>query len=491
MSDAQANTRFARRDETRLPALAVEIGRKAATTPTIDKLEKLMQRDANKAHAFWSQMRTDLRLIGRSKWSHVKRLEDQLRGELNHLLESGIFSYPHTLISLGITPETSLQEKKLLLGVEDLISSNPSPKDKELEEFMKQGSYQRRQQEWKWRIANAAEEFNDLGWYPFFVTLTVNPNLYDAKQIWTENKPFRKYIRSLVNVVCKCVGDKPAHKNNTPESHYLQYVGMVEHGKSRMHHHAHFLIWMREIPEAWKKCPNRNIADPRRRNQRECKHMRRYWKYSLPGLSPAIYFRSVGDVWQRIGHCLPVDKKGNPINIGTSRQSGGYVTKYMAKDFKEWNHRIKATRNLGMTRLKAHLNSLNSHQVEALTWRPTIYGTYHSMTMIHTCPVGLLRREAKHRLWFVHYHQKCMDSKNCLKRDYGTWQRLRQSVRNGARPDRMHLQEFYDWASEHLPVITGYCEKRLRQVHETLRGIFPRVIQENRVSIAGEDFGYT
>lgn len=444
---------------------------------------------ANKAAAYWAQRRTDLTLMERSTKCtdlDISALEE----ELTHILELGNLIYPPTLERIGLEPNLSYSERRARLGLR-ATEYAPTRHEIDFHHRMKELTTNARQAEWKWRIANHAEEYQALGWYPFFITLTVDPNRHDPEQIWKEGRAFRKYIRSLVNIVCKELGHAPAHKTNTPESCYVTYVGVVEHGKSRQHHHGHFLVWMREIPASWKRCPNAPIGNPQARNRRECLQLRPYWKYSLPGLSKALYFRSIGDIWSRLGFCHPL-KDGKPVKIGTPRQSGGYVTKYLGKDHKEWRHRVKATRNLGKHKLLKLMQTLPAGTVEALTWRPLLSSQNHLVKMTHTVPLGLLRRTAKQERFFRDFRERSMDLKTLISKATVGFQRMLGSVRAGVRPERMPLPEFYDWVSAHLPATTGYCDKRLIEAHELLRELFPvdRRTPE-RVSIGGNVSGYT
>eukprot|EP00918_Siedleckia_nematoides_P004062 GHVU01009148.1.p1 GENE.GHVU01009148.1~~GHVU01009148.1.p1 ORF type:complete len:345 (+),score=15.02 GHVU01009148.1:389-1423(+) len=223
---------------------------------------------------------------------------------------------------------------------------------------------------WSWRIKQEAEQKQEDGWYPFFVTLTIDPKKcdgiqhydYDQKplpiynsprELWEKGREFRKYIKRLASVAAHVLGHPSPHKKNKkfgyrPESDYITYAGVIEHGKSQEHHHAHIMIWMKAIPHTWKVDPNSGRM-PQYRYQRECKLMRHYWPWCVADQKPALYFRSKGDIWSRMGHVTPIDKEtGQPINIAHIQAVGNYITKYMQKGTKLWHHRMKCTRNLGM-----------------------------------------------------------------------------------------------------------------------------------------------
>ena len=469
-------------------------------------LEQIQRSLANKASAYWAKRRTDLRLLEMAKSEHVpgkSHRAETLLGELEYILESTNLIYPPSLNLYGIKSEMKLAERKVAL---DIPAYRPNHSKNEIEfiEKLQDMAALGRQSEWKWRIANHAEEYQEKGWYPFFITLTVDPQMHDPEEVWREGRALRRYIRRLCNVVTSELELPKVHKTpGMQESDYITYVGVIEHGKSREHHHGHFLIWMKEIPDSWKSDPNKGLS-PSERINRENKHLRYYWgephpdnpkimiPYSDARLSPALYFRSVGDVWSKLGHVTPVDKNGKPVRIGTARQSGSYVTKYLAKDFKEWKHRVKATRNLGKKRLINRIRYLTDSQVEALTWRATNHNTSHSLTMIHSVPLVLTRRLARQEHFYRKYRENSWDITSLTRQVSGVFSKMLASCRAGTRPERMQSEEFYDWLSRLLPAQSGYCEKRLIEAHRLLAKDFPRedyFVQH--VSIPGNEIGYS
>ena len=424
-------------------------------------------------HNYWATARQNLALLHRAKTP--ESTIDNVRQEYADILESSILNYPPTLKLLGLEPEFSFLEKKAALGIAGM-QPEYTDNQRKLLKRLKDSQDETRKANWKWRISQEIEEKQRLGWYPFFVTLTVNPDWTDPERLWKEGREFRKYIRRLSKVVTKELGHPPAHKKPyRPESDYITYVGVIEHGKSREHHHAHFLIWLREIPSKWKTCPNKYIRNPANRQNRECISMRTYWKWSLPGLSKAYYFRTKGDRWHALGHCIPIDPKTQkPVYIAGARQSGAYVTKYIQKDHKQWKHRVKATRNLGMKTLKETISKLQIQIVEALSWRPHNYSQHHLANMTHSVPLGLVRLVAKQVHWQKKLEQESLDFQSVMINNSGTFTKMLRSSLRGQRPDRMCSKEFYDWVCQFLPVQRGYCEKRHLVSNQRLGIAFPR-----------------
>ena len=454
-------------------------------------LDKLEQKFANLHEKFWAKMRTNLSLLMKSDLIDELRI-DEVKEELATILDSGVLTYPHTLRQAGLEPDMSLEERKTLLELVKQKIVHTDSEEKFLNDMAHKASVIRKAN-WSWRIGQEAEELQREKWHPFFVTLTVDPSRCDPKELWQKGREFRKYIRRLVNVVCKELGHPPAHKKPyRPESEYVKYAGVIEHGQSREHHHGHFVIWLRAVPASWRACPNAGIRNPAARVRNECLPMRTYWKWSLPGLSPALYFRSVGDVWQtEYGFVLPL-KDGKPMKVSVPRTAGYYITKYLSKEHKEWHHRMKATRNLGMVTLKRTIAMLDQTVVEALTWRPKKSSTNISLMMIHSVPLGLVRSEAKRRNYLLRFRRNQLDLMELLKPNYEIFKKMLCSVRSGVRPDRMDSSDFYDWVGQHLPDPRGYSRTRLLAAHTYLSITFP--VDKSRVNhtkIGGNDIGHT
>ena len=448
---------------------------------------------------YWSTQRQNVQLMRRAEIP--ESTIDNYMAELQDILESPILNYPLTLSELGLDPESTYKEKKEILG----ISTAPfveSINQKRLDAFLKDKALQSRKANWSWRISQEVDDKQRAGWYPFFITLTIDPRRVEKEYestlaFWKEGREWRKWIRSLVNVVCEELGHPPAHKKTRqfgyrPESDYVTYVGVIEHGKSREHHHAHVLVWMREIPSSWKQDPNRYVRDPKQRVNRECKPLSTMWKWSLPGLSPANYFRTKGDVWSKLGHGYPIDSNtGRPVIVGGPRQAAAYVTKYLQKELKEWHHRVKATRNLGLHRLKVEIKKLEAETVEALTWRPQSSSHLHLVSLIHSVPIGLMRSIAKQVDFSNKLEQGRLVFRDLMSSNTQVYSKMLKSVQAGVRPDRMRSSEFYDWVCGHLGGQKGYCEKRMLEAHSNFKEKFKRNLVNINSTVLGANDGST
>ena len=466
-------------------------------SPSYDKLQRLQDkinvieaRQARASQQYWATMKTNVALLNRSDLVDEFTI-DQVKSELGDILDLGILNYPQTLRECGITPEMSFVERKAILGLRIKGKEHDEDETRFLEDMAYKAD-QGRKSNWTWRIAQEAKEKQELGWHPFFVTLTVDPMKTCPKLLWQNGREFRKFVRKLCNVVCSELGHPMSHKPPyRPESDYVTYAGVIEHGASREHHHAHFIIWMREIPSEWKQCPNRNIRNPANRIQNDCKPMRRFWHWSLPGLSKFNYFRSIGDCWERkYNFVLPL-KDGAPMKVAPPRIAGIYITKYLTKEHKEWHHRMKCTRNLGLTKVRNLINKLTLDQAISLTWRAETSASNLSLMKIHSAPLGLIRSLAKRKVFLEKYRLNRLDLTELITSSYPTFSRMLSSVRAGVRPDRMHSSEFFDWLGQYLPEQTGYSEKKLLRVHWLLAEHFPpEKDKHNHVKIGGNNIGY-
>ncbi len=428
--------------------------------------------------------------------NYGKHYAKRLNKEMTDILDSGSLIYPPCLEELGLNPDMTRGDIIDWLDVDNYRyywSDDPNiDPEKRFLEFTEQLTAQTRKSNWCFRVGQAAEELNDQKWFPFFVTLTVNPQATDPEKLWRDGVEFRHWLRRLNKIVTNEMGVKPSHKSGVPASDYVKHMAVIEHGKSREHHHMHALIWMRAIPDSWKQCPNRGIPNSNARIRQRCLGMETLWPWSLPGLSQAKYWRSVGDIWEMdYNHVLPL-VKGKPQNIGRPRMAGQYITKYLTKDHKEWTHRVKATRNLGLVTLKKVISHLHPTTIKELTWRSKTSSQNQCLQKIHCVPLNLIRSIAKPKNYYHQLKSGTLDYHNALNRNYATYTKMLDNVRNGDRPDRMDSNQFYDWLSLCLPDLEEYSEKKHKKAHEVFREIFPPdIIRVKSIKIGANQIGHT
>ena len=446
---------------------------------------------------FWAQMRSTAYLFSKSTIPTGTQAT-RLVQELGDILGKRITTYPPVLRELGIGENTSYRHKKLLLGLDmDVDRQEISDNERKFMTHMINKAAQAQKANWTWRITQEAQDKQEKGWYPFFVTLTVDPKVTDPEKLWKEGRELRKYIRRLAKISAGLLGHPPPHKKTKdfgyrPESDYVTYAGVIEHGKTQEHHHGHFMIWMREIPSAWKVDPNAGRL-PAHRTERENKHMRYLWPWAIASQKPALYYRTKGDIWSELGHVTPLDKKtGQSIKINSVEAVGNYVTKYMQKGTKVWHHRMKCTRRLGLQKIQALINSLTKNQLTPLTWRPQHSSHLHSVSLIHSVPQGLIRSLSRHRLFSIQWTERQLALETLMKTNYEHYRQMLRSVRDGARPDRMPSAEFYDWVQQFLPEEKEYSRPRLEHSHQLLAEQFPKQkIRVQPVVLGANDNGFT
>lgn len=413
----------------------------------------------------------------RANSAQHRALSGDCRKAIHYILEYNTLLYPPHFGALGFPKNQTFSEFKAKLGFD------PSPKIddvEDLEKFLKERAANARRSEWIWRIGQAAEELQRDQWYPFFITLTVDPFRHNPRDVFDYKgqgrSPWQQYLHRLTLLVCKELGERPYHKTNQPRDRYVRYVANIEHGKSREHHHLHGIVWLRTIPPAWKLCPNRTQHDPRRRTKDRCLPMESLWPYSLPGLSPHKYFRSVNDVWSKNhGFCIPWDaKKNKPLNVNPPRLAGLYVGKYISKGADpEWQHRVKATRNLGTMAIRQFCENRRVETLEPLLWRPQTFSQSLFLRTIHSCPTALVRKEAQRVLFFRGYQSKTLTLADVTPEPSVIWQMLVSKELAGQSIRRMPSPRLFDLIVAHLPAQKEFCEKRFRRAHEKLASVSP------------------
>lgn len=430
------------------------------------------------AHAaFFSQVRTDLQLVEQSGLFSAD-YKAQVRDECERGLDTLNLIYPPTLERLGFERGMPYKARRALMDLA-VVGKQPTDAETRLLEWFSDGAASSRKAAWQWRISQEAVQMDQRGWFPFFVTLTVDPRKYDGYEIFgPKSRHWQRYLRRVCNVVTKALGHRPAHKTNTPPAEYMRYVAVVEHGQSGFHHHAHALIWLREIPDEWKLCPNRNVRGDRAIHRR-CKALETLWPYCISSTRPALYYRSVGDIWSRLGHVYPLDANTRrPMVVRPPEAAGAYLSKYMQKGSRKWKHRTKATRSLGLRNLIQFLNLLPMKMLDQLARRPQSHSHCHILTTTQTVPTGLLRSKAK-------WHRYCRRMSSwtiveLLEPTMKPWKDLCASVNSGMKPWRLPSEERFDWVQSLLPPEKiAYSEDDFFNALEHLMDVFPRIHTRN------------
>ena len=398
-------------------------------------------------------------------------VREQVREQFLSQLETGnIIDIPPALAELGIDSYAmSLPARRGVLG----LPQRQAGKDSRLSMYLRDVASQARRSMWCYRVGQENEACRE--WYGFFVTLTVDPARADAREIMESGDEWRRYRVRVAEVARRACGEAQQHRGGPPREAYFRYVAVVEHGKSRTHHHLHALLWLRDIPHEWKRDPN---ASRVRKNATDVPGLKALWPWG--SVTKASPFRFVGDVWTlRHQWVIPV-VKGRPLQLAPAAAAGGYLMKYLGKETKEWNHRVKASRGLGLRSLRALLRRQSRKWLMAAAtrpWDPTSQRLRESSSV----NVGVLRREARLMLW-----SRIWDSPSRHRRihrwmtrtRFDVFSRMRASVADGERPWAMDSLQQSDWltACAYHPA-QSVSSDRLEEVWSVLAEGYPRLRQ--------------
>jgi hypothetical protein len=269
---------------------------------------------------FLANVKTTLRLMEYSKDLTLAQ-KREARRECATFLAKDNLNYPPSLRALGLNENMDLYERREKLGLHTLPYTEKDEAVVEFQNLMATSTRKSLKANWIWRIGQEAREKAEEGWYGFFCTLTLDPHqlLYhgipSAQFFWEDGTEFRNWLHNLAKISAKACGQPRAIKNGASDRDFVQHVGVIEHGKSGSHHHMHLLVWMRDVPPSWKRDPNKNVRDPKRRVIDFCRPMRSTWPWSLPGIGDMKYFRHEGDQWSRLGFHLPYLPKKQKVCV--------------------------------------------------------------------------------------------------------------------------------------------------------------------------------
>lgn len=429
-----------------------------------------------KEENYVSELRSTLKLFEKSTITTHREYREAKRQCIDNLARKNLI-YPKCFSDRGLTLGMPYQDRKELLGLYDHYQM--SPEEKRFQQFLETEQRKMRKANWEFRIGSHAEYMRDKEWFGFFVTLTVCPTrcrregYQTSKDMWKHGKVFSRYIRRVADISAKACGHPSAISRGASAKDYVHYAGVIEHGKSGDHHHMHLILWMRGIPSEWKRCPNRNIVRQEHRTKQTCWGLSTQWPLSLPGIGVASYFRHEGDQWSKLGFATPMAKNGQPMRINPAEKAGLYIAKYMEKEDKRWEHRIKATRGLGLDRLKQVLLKLHLSHLEALTHRIRNYSLNVSVQTTLSVPQGILRYVAKQIVFSIKWDLGLHNWESVLQENCDAYPRMLRSVKDGAEPHKMHSKAYYDWVTKHLPEPKGYCEHQIAEAYLQLIDHFP------------------
>ena len=399
---------------------------------------------------------------------------------LNQLEVLNLIQIPLILKEFGIDWSTSLADRRRILKIPS-FSQSPALRriDAKLYDWCVKSASAQRRQSWIWRVGEEAAARDAANWYPFFVTLTVDPKVYDARTVMGDGIEWNRYRERVSEIARRCVGVS----QSAPVGSYFRSVGVVEHGKSRAHHHIHALLWLAGIPDSWTIDPNFGRVLP---NATDVLPLKAVWPWG--SVTKAEAFRYASDIWSRDLGWRWSMPNGQPRRALPVFASGAYLFKYLQKESKEWKHRVKSSRGLGLSRLWKWLNTLAPMSLLLLSLPPM---TREQLTLSVNCgvPSSLMRQQARRMLMRKLWASPSLRSRLMMMyqmRNYSGYQKMLVSVGNGARPWSMDLEELQDWRLCTLLSLVGAASyEAVDQVWSWAADAFPLQDGEAIATLAG------
>lgn len=318
---------------------------------------------------------------------------------------------------------------------------------------------QSRARDWRYRVTVESEEMARLGWFPLFVTLTVDQKRYVPSEVM-ESGAWNDFKQRLFEKV-RIAGGAP---RKTPVAQYARYFAVIENGHSGWHHHLHAVIWVRFLPS--------DIADPTigglKKRYVDIRPFSSLWEFGFAEVK-AIW-QTGACPWRKIGWVTPTPK-GRPQKVSAPGATGAYICKYLdkQKDGENWHYRTRTTRNLGMQEIQRTLNSLTVGQLILTQFKPG-YDQVLSHSISHRMPMALLRQHSRRELILrsrTSLRLRSLLATHSIRQVQMPFLLMQSSVQDGAKPWLMVSRQRYEWLLSCVdPKQTGHCEK-----HEVLSNV--------------------
>ena len=410
--------------------------------------------------------------------------------QINHVMSpDGFASVPEIrdlvgdLIAHGLGPEIPYQNKKLELGLlkKRDFRKEESPEEKKAKGYLQQGAQMNRANNWQWRLQVAIKQAIQAGWYPLFGTYTVDPKrlpegCLDRDSLWRETPAWDRFVKKFKTEIAEAcnLGRRPA---NWPPGHtFMQYFAVLEHGKSSEHPHVHVVWLCRDIPKLWKRDPNTNC--PTNTNT-DIVPASALWKWGIQRRTMGLFI--VGSPFvkkHQLDWEIPIKPDGTPTKVGDAGAVAAYVAKYLTKhgDTKKWNHRVKATKNIGLHKILETLENQKSNSLLlALACRPPTYQTWMRIQAATSCPLSLLRQKSQKVLLKRLHTTKTRRAASFLQKHLTKtppefFTNLMLTVKDGVKPWKMLPEQRYNSYTRILEEVpfTVHSERRIQQLIDWL-----------------------
>jgi len=389
--------------------LATKIGPHLSQSPAsaqapLGKPERALKWSPKNHQNLLARVRTDLLLIEKyiqnptylGSHTNARNIIDKIKNQLQNALDQRILIYPPLFQIFGLKFNQTLKKRKEILGLITQPTAD-SPTKTQLLKMLEKGADSVREANWRWRAGQWIEEMQQKGWYGFFVTMTLDPAKFSTshqrgqsitdelnrtmRHAWQLPKQkndgynherlgiFQEWKTRVCRSIWRNSGVPESDMRQLSERTIAQHMCVIEHGKSSRHHHAHCLIFFKTVPGTWIRDPMRSfsptIGDTNSHNQ--CPELSTFWTWSQPQNHRAEYFRHLGDVWKTKHNFKTPIKNGQGLKLMAPQKAGAYLTKYLQKDVRQWNHRVKATRGIGLCQIRQQIRRLQLRHLKSLT----------------------------------------------------------------------------------------------------------------------------
>lgn len=381
----------------------------------------------------------------------------------------------HSLDEIGCGPDSTYAARKAYwLGSERAKVRRPW--ERVSQEYMERGSSINRSMAWQWRCEEAARAALADGWYIMFGTYTVDPKITDSMglasrdDLWKKTPAWDRFVKRFKTETADACGYGRKPAKWPPGYTFFQYFAVVEHGASREHPHVHALWFCKEIPEHWKTDPNEGLPESLR-FETDIRPASALWPYGREKRTIGLL---VGGSWFAENWDPPIDERtGKLYRIGTVAAVAAYVGKYMTKgETKQWNHRVKATKSLGLGRLISALERTESKaMLMLLSKRPAEYKVALQLQSMTAVPLALVREKSKRELQRRLHFSRTPQARGLLRK---IWAKKKStfyfdfmnSVKDGQPPWKLSKEQRYNLFTLMLEGVdsTVHCERRVEEL---------------------------
>ncbi len=364
------------------------------------------------------------------------------------------------LTERGVGPEVSYIEKKSMVGMIK-PRHEQSEEEEKTKEYLQEGGRLNRASNWQWRLQAAITEAIRKDWYPLFGTYTVDPKrlpegCLTRDDLWTDKKAghwdrFVKKYKTEVADACG-MGRRPSKWKKT--SDWFQYMAVLEHGKTGKHPHIHVIWLCKKIPKNWRTDPNRNCSE---NTEVDIPAASALWEHGNQRKTMALFI--VGSPFiDELKWEVPINEKtGKRRKVAGPGSVAGYIGKYLTKGVtKQWDHRVKSTKSLGLMKLARQLSEVKSLSLLlGLSSRPMQYKMWMKIQQATSCPMSLIREKSKKELVRRYHSMKTPQGKNLLRMEWTKnkqefYTTLMYSVRAGIRIWKMTRERRYNFFTQIL-----------------------------------------